>query len=703
MSSISYGAIIDLTLNQYYDIETGDIGTLNSSMDFYCSRVTNIGVAHQIKPANTFFAYQSPASGNKTNIIGQVWEHLLAKDLNYNYIFTSQGNYARIHSTNSENGKCQFNSIGSKDSTYSSTPYFITNYTYAPVQVQSFVINGSVHVGVIVDSLSVFPWEDSGSINEIMQPFDSYFTYWGLGSNYYNVDGTRRSPVNSIFAKEDKQISYLTDNLNCNQYLAYNRTLNVTNWNDASIYAMCIFPTRLEPLQMNMGGSLTEDVQAILHLNENGSDFPLFVDSSGHDNNGACLWADCTRQVNGVFNEGQYFDYSAYRMIDLVNLTENPSNFTVSIWAKPNETAYIPDQKNIMITKSSSWLLWQDAGDDPYLWIWDQDVNLYAGTALINVTGSWHNIAFTVNSTSQEAILYVDGVNYTTVSMPTYSSVNPTNEAILLGIMGGYDQLYNGALDEVIYWNRTLTPSEIQEVYDKSHTLTFNDLAGGVMINETGNQSQLFVYDKFKLNLAYYNVSAFNQITEVSRTPQNVQPNDLVSVTWISTQQTDGDLFYRYSLFNTNSWSPWFNKHVDNVSYIHTAYINESLDGYTYQYYVYAGSARDNNNGSYYNYTVGAYGILNGGGAVPIAVSRLEASGFCSGSTCIYIFGFFVTAFVAVLSFFFGGVKNGAVFTASTIVVLAVIGLLPWFMLIPIVLYVVAYIMKHMNIFGGGD
>jgi hypothetical protein len=58
--------------------------------------------------------------------------------------------------------------------------------------------------------------------------------------------------------------------------------------------------------------------------------------------------------------------------------------------------------------------------------------------------------------------------------------------------------------------------------------------------------------------------------------------------------------------------------------------------------------------------------------------------------------------FVAVLSFFFGGVRNGAVMTASSIVVLSVIGLLPWFMLIPIVLYVVAYIMKHINIFGGG-
>lgn len=698
-SGIASASIIDLTLNQYYDIETGDYGTNNASMDFYCSVVNNIGVAHKLKPANN--AWEATISGNQTNIIGQAWSKA-QKDLNYNYFFTTEGNYARIHSTSATNGFCEFNSVGSRDSNFTNVPFFPLNATnkWATVQAVTYLLNDSAGVGIDIKSLGIFPFNTTTI--QASQNFDSLLSYWANEAVYANIGDVNRSSIVDTTAGQFKQISYLTNNLNCPLYASHQTNLNMSNLNDGGIYAFCIYPFITNPQPLVINGSLTTGMLALLHLDEDGTTFPLFNDSSGNNNSGICVQADCTERVKGVFNNAQNFDYSAQRAIQLTNLTDNPIDFSVSIWARPNISAYIPDQKQIMITKSSAWLLWQSADDLPYLWIWDQDFNLYTSAASINVTGAWHNLAFTVNSTTKESKLYVDGVLYNTNSMPTYNRSYQDNEAVLLGLMSGYDQLYNGDLDEVVIWNRTLSSAEIKAVYDRS---THKDyaLAGGLMINETGQTAPNLNFKPWRINLAYYNLSDFNIITDVSHTPANPQAGATVTVGWVSTMPSTGYLYYRHAPFNTNNYSSWYFVYAPMNDNIHTATINNTIDATTYQYYVTAGGVIANNSGAYYNFTVEAFGALGGSDAsLPTAISRLEASGFCSGSTCVYIFGFLIVGFVAVLSFFFGGVKLGATITASSIVMLAVIGLLPWFMLVPIVLYVVVFIVRHFNPLGGG-
>lgn len=211
-----------------------------------------------------------------------------------------------------------------------------------------------------------------------------------------------------------------------------------------------------------------------------------------------------------------------------------------------------------------------------------------------------------------------------------------------------------------------------------------------------------------RFSFASYNLSSYDVVTGVSHTPQIPQPNQNVTVTFYSGQNNNGAVFWRYrNLTGDLSYSMWLSNIQSTSSTFHSIIINSAfiLDNKFYQYYVTSGTNVNNNSDNFYNFTVGAFGQIGGdtGSVLPTAINRLEASGFCSGSTCVYIFGFFVTAFVAVISFFYGGVRLGATMTAAAITVFAVIGLLPWFMLIPIVLYVVIYIMLHLNLFGGNN
>lgn len=755
----SLGFAVSMSVNQCANIQTGDVGSCNSTMDIKCTTAfkgsgpaTNSMIA-PVNQARISISFGTNALKillcNETDI-GNAYQHRWGTDSvmlqqaccgsgEFNkplvvLVVTHDGKYARLANGGASEGTCTYatmNTTGPGGTTctpiattmISDNPYLNgttmktlpettlsvqTNHTLALLYS---TIDGGYLLSNTTNYLNFNPVTFPGSAKFSLF-YDAYYNKvvvingtWSTGSACPGDSCSSNAPIGSV-----NQLNYLT----CGKQAGSNLNINFSPeiyppayvyycWNNDNTYLY-----RSEALTVNT--SLTNKMLALLHLEEDGSTCPLFFDSSYNDNGGICVGSAPTR-VNGVFGYGMYHNFTAYHTIDLINLTDNPIDFSVSIWAKPSINPGYPDFKNAMITKSSSWLLWSNVDDSPLLWIWDQDFNLYAMTAPINITGAWHNLAFTVNSTTQTAKLYIDGILYSTEFMPTYSRTNPNNEAVLLGQMGGFEQIFDGVLDEVAYWNRTLTPSEILQVYQKKDIAFLNNqTGGGFSVNENIVGDANSVYHNFRFFGRLYNYSTFFIITGVTYTPINPQGGQNVTVAYQTSLPSNTKIFYRYrNVTSTDtefSYSGWVSILSDQLVTYHFYDIPNVLDGKYYQFYVESDNVTEWRSGLYYNFTVGAYGsggIVPGTSAVPTAVGRLEASGFCSGSTCVYIFGFFIVAFVAILSFFYGGVKNGATMTASAIVVLAVIGLLPWFMLIPIVLYVVVYIMKHLNIMGGGN
>lgn len=82
-------------------------------------------------------------------------------------------------------------------------------------------------------------------------------------------------------------------------------------------------------------------------------------------------------------------------------------------------------------------------------------------------TGQWHHVAhvFSTNGANTELRIYIDGVRAGGVlSSPT---ANMDFTAINFGAARNGTRVFDGMIDEVAVWNRTLTPNEITEAHQR--------------------------------------------------------------------------------------------------------------------------------------------------------------------------------------------------------------------------------------------
>jgi len=99
---------------------------------------------------------------------------------------------------------------------------------------------------------------------------------------------------------------------------------------------------------------------------------------------------------------------------------------------------------------------------------------------LIPSAGEWHSFAMVYNGVN--ATLYYDGVEQNDAEATTgaFSTTRPI-------IFGAYDDLtggwLNGLIDEVGWWNRTLSLSEIEQLHNSGNGITWTDEFGNPAVN----------------------------------------------------------------------------------------------------------------------------------------------------------------------------------------------------------------------------
>jgi hypothetical protein len=92
--------------------------------------------------------------------------------------------------------------------------------------------------------------------------------------------------------------------------------------------------------------------------------------------------------------------------------------------------------------------------------------------AFTNISGAWHFVAVTHNTTTNLVKFYLDGsqtgVDKTMVKTPTSGGVN-------LPVMGfdGFYAAYTGNLEEVGVWSRELSSAEISQLYNNGFGLRY--------------------------------------------------------------------------------------------------------------------------------------------------------------------------------------------------------------------------------------
>ncbi len=265
----------------------------------------------------------------------------------------------------------------------------------------------------------------------------------------------------------------------------------------------------------------------LMHLNNqtvgeyNGSHFEDFSSlPAGTKNNGSCSGTSCpavntTGKIRGAMTFDGVNDY-----VDVANEAnfdfERTNSFTLSAWVKPSVTSNweaIIGKSTLSNNYRGIRFVTQTGGELRIDMVSNWDINVLRETTTnANIDdGNWHHVATTYNGSSSSSGLkfYVDGgeksttIDYDTLSATVLTDVTLKIGASNAGTGDSIANAFNGSIDEVAIWNRTLSSAEIQQLYLHGAPTYFTDSPAALNSNLAPNNR----YGQMLANLSTDNTS----------------------------------------------------------------------------------------------------------------------------------------------------------------------------------------------------
>jgi hypothetical protein len=183
-----------------------------------------------------------------------------------------------------------------------------------------------------------------------------------------------------------------------------------------------------------------------------------------------------TTTTDGYFYRGGSFNGSNYISVPSNNaLSLNTTNFTVSFWVKYTGLSYA-----YLIDKAAGgggkgWGFVTSSGRIIF------EINPYGGSRLQTAStnsyndNNWHSVIGIANRTGNMS-LYIDGNQVNTRDINSSSSFGlQINNPLTISNNAGFDSdFFNGSIDEIMIFNRSLTSDEVKELYVKGRALWNN-------------------------------------------------------------------------------------------------------------------------------------------------------------------------------------------------------------------------------------
>ncbi|MBU2634401.1 MAG: LamG domain-containing protein [Nanoarchaeota archaeon] len=294
----------------------------------------------------------------------------------------------------------------------------------------------------------------------------------------------------------------------------------IYNWNGTnfSLYdgnLMLIFNFDKELELISEDSSWDDNLMSVWHLNSDSTD------SKGSNDGTASAGVTCNGNV-GKFVGGCEFDGVADN-ITIANEEnfdfESTDNFSTCFWASFDTFAgnkvHTPLSKLLNSGLVTGWEIhtWDNSGTvgdaiSIYLvedWWTNKCIFATAANILAGTEGQWQHICITYNgsNTVSGVKIYQNGVSKS-VASGGYCTTPPSgsiknNVPLLIGEREISFNTLDGKMDEVAIWNRTLTLSEIQEIYSKGLAEDKSKYSNNGTIvsvtNTTGKYSGGFQFD----------------------------------------------------------------------------------------------------------------------------------------------------------------------------------------------------------------
>lgn len=201
----------------------------------------------------------------------------------------------------------------------------------------------------------------------------------------------------------------------------------------------------------------------------------VVLDMSGNGNNGAVY--GCSWEL-GKYDNCLYFDGSSYVEI-LNNASLNPTSITVCLWFKLDSAVAWKEAISKRYEEQFHISFW-DPGTKPFFECntvgggWD-----YTAISPVIVADTWVFLAGRYNSTSGKIALFVDGVKYEKDHNFGGDLVTQTDNLILGGRTNG-SGFITGWIDEVRIYDRALSDSEVNDVYNYDSSVLSTDEVLGI-------------------------------------------------------------------------------------------------------------------------------------------------------------------------------------------------------------------------------
>ena len=178
--------------------------------------------------------------------------------------------------------------------------------------------------------------------------------------------------------------------------------------------------------------------------------------------------------VTSMHNQGYLSFNGSDESINIDNLagTVDYLTFSCSAWFKVNTTSATMQIFKVMVDSSNLLVIQYHAGGDEIRANSKlggvADV-LNQGSNSIENDGNWHHAVFVVDKSGNDnSILYVDGSATETIS--GVGTLSGTFNAMSIGQNTEDGGFWNGAIDEVAFWNRVITPAEVTTIYSAGST-----------------------------------------------------------------------------------------------------------------------------------------------------------------------------------------------------------------------------------------
>ena len=223
-------------------------------------------------------------------------------------------------------------------------------------------------------------------------------------------------------------------------------------------------------------------------------------DASGNNNNGTVNGATLTTDRFGNASSAYNFNGGQNRIVVSNSILPNtPSSFTISLWVLSN-TIGISAGELICDRSQSNY-------DYKYRMFFRDDLPgspvSFASVSNLNVTGTlggsfitpvWKHIVAVGNSSNNSTVIYIDGQLVGNCGFYYPLNFNSTTfGANFAPGSPGYDPSFNGKIDDIAIYNRALTATEVQQLYNLGN-ITYSWSTGATTPSITVTPAQTTSY-----------------------------------------------------------------------------------------------------------------------------------------------------------------------------------------------------------------